>query len=40
MVGILRGENTTSHELLDLTEVQGRYGRVFQRCEAQVGQSH
>jgi hypothetical protein len=28
-VGILRGGFTIFHELLDLAEVQGRYGRVF-----------
>jgi hypothetical protein len=28
-VGILRGGFTTSHELSDLAEVQGRYDRVI-----------
>jgi hypothetical protein len=37
---VLRGESTNLREPSDLIEVQGRYGRVFQRCESQEGQDH
>jgi hypothetical protein len=40
MVGILRGESTNFHGLLDLVEKQGDYRGSIEGFKAQEGQSH